>query len=165
MVTNEPTQIKGAVSYPFGGYLSVVIFLRKNSPAIQYTYIKNGRQYLDPIHLSDEPISMTRTGQSSRELTEAIFEECGITPHILQETRHISTLYHYAQEGITSAIGPQTQLVKDMDQEEHLIYLIPETYRWCKIRSRIHILPEIDRLLPRPMLHIIKRSLMYEDEP
>ena len=152
LVTNEPTQIKGAVSYPFGGSLSVVIFLRKNSPAAQYAYIKNGCQYLDPIYLADEPISMTRAGQSSRELSEAIFEECGVTPRLLQETRHISTLHHYAKEGITSAIGPETQLVRDLDQEEHLIYRIPETYRWSKIRSRIHVLPQINELLPKPMM-------------
>lgn len=165
MVTNEPTQVKGAVSYPFGNSLPTVIFLRKNSPATHYAYIKNGNQYLDPRYIADEPISITKIGQSSRELADSIFEQCGITPHLLQETQHISTLYHYAQEGITSAIGPCTPAVKEMDQDNHLLYLIPESYRWSKIRSRIHVLPEINRLLPRPMLDIIKRSLMYKYEP
>lgn len=164
MVTNEPTQVQGAVSYPFGGSLPTVIFLRKSSPAVQYAYTENGNRYLDPRHIADEPISMTRIGQSSRELAEAIFEECGITPHLLQETRHISTLYHYAREDITSAIGPCTPAVKELDHENHLIYRIPETYRWAKIRTRIHVLSEINRLLPRLMLNIIKHSLMYENE-
>ncbi len=163
MVTNEPTQIKGTVSYAFGNAIPVVIYLRKNSPAAQFSYSKNGNQYLDPVYLEHEPISITRAGQSSRELAEAIFEECGITPHLLQETRHISTLYSYAREGISSAIGPRTPVVAKLDQENHLVYLIPETYRWAKIRSRIHILPETCCLLPRPMIDIIKESLTYED--
>lgn len=165
MVTNEPTQIKEAISYPFGDSLPTVIFLRRNSPAARHAYLKNGSQYLDPRYIADEPISITTVSQSSRELADSIFEQCGITPHLLQETQHISTLYHYAQEGITTAIGPCTPAVKEMDKDNHLLYLIPETYQWARIRSRIHVLPEINRLLPRSMLDIIKRSLMYRDEP
>lgn len=162
MVANDPTQIKGVVSYPFGSAIPVVIYLRKNSPAAQYAYVKNGNQYLDPVYLSEEPISSTRPGQASRAAAEAVFKECGITPNLIQETRHINNLYSYARIGLSSAIGPRTPAIKELDQENHLIYLIPETYRWSKIRSRIYVLPDIDCLLPRPMIDIIKNSLVYE---
>lgn len=163
MVTNEPTRIQGTVSYPFGGRLPTVIYLRRNSPAAQYAFVKNGRQYLDPKYLAEEPLTLTRPGQSSRELAEAVLRECGISPNILQETRHITMLYYYAKEGISSGIGPCTPAVRKMDEDEHLIYWIPENYRWSTIRSRIHVLPELDRILPGPMMEIMKNSLQYED--
>ncbi len=164
MVTTEPAQIKGAVSYPFGKTIPVVIYLRENSPVAQYAYTKNGEQYLDPIYLDQEPISITRSGQASRAVAEAVFKECGITPHILQETRHVNTLYYYACEGIASAVGPYAFSSKEMPQLKNRVYQIPETYRCSKIRPKIYILPEVDRLLPCQMMDIIKDCLMYDGE-
>lgn len=164
MVANEPTQVKGAVSYPFGPSIPIMIYLRKNSPAAQYAYVKNGYKYLDPIYLADEPFAITRSGQATREAAEAIFKECGFTPHLLQETRHINNLYSFAKEGISSAIGPITFSIKEMDQDNHLVYRIPESYRWSSVQTRIYILPEVDRLLPHNLIEIIKNSLMYESK-
>lgn len=162
MVTNEPFQIKGMVSYPFGDTIPIVIYLRKNSPAAKYAYSKDGRQYLDPCHLSEEPITLTRPGQSSRIVAEEVFKECGISPNIFQETRHISTLCRYALEGISSSIGPLTPDAKELVKQSHMVYLIPDSYRWSKIRSRIYLPPEIDHILPRPLLKIIEDSLQYD---
>ena len=164
MVANEPAHIKGAVSYPFGNVIPVMIYLRRNSPAAQYAYLKDCFQYLDPIYLADEPFSIARHGQASREAAEAIFKESGIAPRLLQESRHISNLYSYAREGITSAIAPcPPSTLKAIGADNQLLYRIPETYRWSKVRSRIHIMPEIDRLLPRPLIEIIKNSLTYDE--
>lgn len=95
MVTNEPIEVEGAVKHRFGGFWTV-IFLRKGSNAEKYIEIKEGIRYLDPVYLKDEPITMTRIGQSSRKLAELVFSECGINPKVVQETGHISTLLKYA---------------------------------------------------------------------
>lgn len=131
VVTNEPVQIEGGDAYPFGKAIPILIYLRKNSPAAKYGYIKDGVQFLDPVYL--------------------------------QETRHISTLYSYAKEGITSAVGPRDSEAEAADQDMHLIYRIPETYRWSRVRSQICVLPETKRLLPRPLIDIIKKSLVYDE--
>ena len=163
VVTNEPVQIKGADAYPFGKAIPILIYLRKNSPAAKYGYIKDGVQFLDPVYLQEEPLSATMPGQSSRAAADAVFRECGFTPWLVQETRHISTLYSYAKEGITSAVGPRDSEAEAADQDMHLIYRIPETYRWSRVRSQICVLPETKRLLPRPLIDIIKKSLVYDE--
>ncbi len=158
MTITEPTVVEKTVAYPYGNVDSA-IFLRKGSPAAQHAYTQNGLPYLDPVYLAEEPITMTYTGQSSRELAEAIFRECGIQPRLIQETRHMSTLYNYAREGITSAIGLCSPSIRELDRETHLIYQIPETYRLSRPQTVLHIRSEIDKRIPRPMLQIIKDVL------
>ncbi len=70
------------------------------------SYVKDGKQYLDPIYLVDELITLTSLGQASRKTAEEVLKKYGISPNILQEICHISTIYRYAMEGISSTVGP-----------------------------------------------------------
>ena len=155
IVTKEPLMIEGLVAHPFGS-TPEAIFLRKGSPAKKYAFKKNGVQYLDPMYLVGEPMALTREGQSTRKAAELILEEADVTPHIIQETRHIINLYRYASEGISSSISPCTSDVLKLDNDDQLIYYIPDTYRYSNIRSLVCLTPELDRLVPSDIVDIIQ---------
>lgn len=164
VVTTGQFSKDGLVSYPFGR-IPNVIFLRKGSPAAQYAYTENGRRYLDPKYLEDEPLALTKKDQASRQMAENLIAEAGFKPRIEHESRHLATVYRYASQGIASAIIPLTKIEEKRDQDFHLIHWIPETYQWASYRSTIIVQPEIDRIIPKQIYKIIwtaaQESEMY----
>lgn len=155
-VTSEAASPNG-VSVRFLTQSENVIFLRAGSEARAKAYVKNGKRYLDPRCLKDEPIALTKKGASSRAIADKVFAECGFKPNLLLETSHISTLVRNARAGLSSSISPCTQEAYELDEDGDIIYHIPESYKWSKIRVVTYTLMETDRLIPRDMFEIIRK--------
>lgn len=155
VITRESNLFGNAKAYTFG-HIDAAIFLRNNSGLQKYAYTENGKSYLDPIYLMHEPIGMLKMGQSSRKMAEDIFKECGIQPNIKHETRHINTLYKFAQEGIASSVSSALSTLLEKDAKEHLIYYIPPKYKHAQSRWAIYVMPEIDRLTSARIYQIIE---------
>ena len=165
-IINEPVKVENMIHHYFGGMQSMV-FLRRGSPAATHIYEKDGKQWLDPVFLQDEPIAMTKPGTSSRQLSDVILKECGVKPSRILETRMITTLYNYASKGIASSIAPCIRSVFEEDEKNGLglICCIPESYRFSTIRYVVHVRPEIDQYLPKSLFdciaEVVEHSPLY----
>ena len=77
-----------------------VVLLRRGSPLIEkYSTAPDGGRVIRMTDLQDEPIACTFPGQRSRIITDAIFLRAHIRPNIVMETRNISTLRFFADQG------------------------------------------------------------------
>lgn len=141
------------------GKMSTVIYLRKGSQTASHAYTYRNRQYLDPVYLKDEKIVRTRSGQASRRISESIYKEAGFVPDVIQETRNISGLYKFALEGIASSVGLLTDTVNSLDEQNHLIYRIPDTYTMASTRWQILIDPNIFKYIPKEVYRIIEDTV------
>ena len=159
-VTTGPLELEDVRIHSFGrGRL--VIFLRKGSPVAAYVQEKDGKRYLDPALLQDEPLATTKPGQATRRLAEKLIGEAGLPPeHVRQESRHIETLYRYARKGIATAIAPLMSDSEEKDETDRLICYIPEHYRWSFTCGCIVVRPELDRLIPRPVFDILEKNVL-----
>ncbi|GEM_PF-2442875 len=155
-ITSDTTAPKG-VAVRFLTKSANAIFLRAGSEASAHAYVKNGKRYLDPRYLKEEPITLTKKGASSRAIADKVFAECGFEPQLLLETSHISNLMKYAKAGLSSSISPCTQEAYDLDKDGSIIYFIPETYKGSNVRVVTYALTETDRLIPREMFEIIQK--------
>ena len=158
-ITTGPIFLKDLKVHSFGRG-RMVIMLRKNSPIQQYTYTHNGIPYLDPAYLAEEPLAMTKPGQATRRLAEALVREAGVEPHIQMESKHIETLYKYAEKGIATAVIPLMAVDKQRNLQNRLMYYIPENYKHASICACIAMLPQIDRVLPPKLLTIIEENVI-----
>lgn len=159
LVTNEIAGPEDFEKYEFGK-MSTVIFLRRGSPAEGKVFIKNGKRYLDPKYLAEEPLALTRQGQASRNLSDELLKEAGISPPVVHETRHISSLYKYAQEGIASAIAQLTAEAAEMDENEHLICRVTGNYKRAHTRWNIKYSPGIGRMIPDGLFQTIQNIVL-----
>lgn len=158
MITSEPFVPVGMASYPLAKALTA-IFLRADSGLRAFAEKRNGRNYLEPSLLREEPITITKKGQSSRLLAEMLFAECGISPNIRHETSHISTLFKNAKVGISSSIGLCTQLVMDMDKDGTIVHFVSEKYKLSKVRVMAYTLKEVDNLIPKELYQILRKAI------
>ena len=158
-VTSGPLELSGVRIHNFGNG-SLVIFLRKGSGIADRVFTQNGVRYLDPRYLAHEPIAMTKPGQATRRLAENLMREAGISPDIQQESRHIETLYRYAQKGIATAVAPLMGNAHERDRVDQLICRVPESYRWRHVCGCLVTLPETDRLIPSIVFQIIKNNVI-----
>lgn len=142
----------------------LVIFLRQGSPIAKHIYVENEVPYLDPIHLAEEPLALINSEQATRRLMDALIQEIGFTPWVQQESRHISTLYRYAQMGIASSIVPLSTPAESWDQYDHLICYIPKSYCHATFPVSILALPEIDQIVPKQIYAIIKAIVRKHDD-
>lgn len=156
VIANDPVVPGDVVVHPLI-WLPTAIFLRSGSPLQDQVYEKNGRKYLDPRLLKDEPITVTKHGQASRMLADNVFAECGLEPHILHETSHVFTLFRNAQAGISSSIGSCTIEAHNHDIDRSVICFVPETYKWSHSKVATYALPEVDKLLPQEIYPILRR--------
>ena len=142
------------------GRIANAVFLRKGSPLADFSFKKHGRQYLDPKYLSTEPLAVTRKGQATRKIADAVFREAGISPDIRHESRNMSGLYKYAVEGLASSVAVLTGEIREKDMENGLVYRIPETYANAYYQWQLLMPEEISYLLPENMLRIIQNAVI-----
>lgn len=147
---------------PFGK-ISTVIFLRKGSPAEAHRVTRHGRLYLDPKYLKDEPIAITRQGQASRALAESVYAEAGFTPDIRHESRHVSSLYKYALEGIASSVTVLTGEVRQLDRDTGLVCRLPDTYKTAHTSWQIVMQKETERELPEGLCALVEKAVIDSD--
>ena len=161
IVVNEPL-LPGDQPYHSFGWCPTVVFLRRGSPAAQFAYEENGIKYLDPKYLGDEPFCATHLGQATRQLTENIMHEAGIKPQIVHESRHISSLYRYAVEGVATGVSSLLRPLDEQDSldSEQIIYRVPECYRWAYTRIAIEMRPDVQRLLPKGICQVIENAVI-----
>ena len=95
-----------------------------------------------------------------RVLAEDLLREAEIPASPVQESRHIETLYRYAQKGIATAIVPLMADMEERDRENGLICRIPKSYRAAAICGCIAVLPELDRLIPRAVYSVIRDNVL-----
>lgn len=137
----------------------MVLNLRKGSDAAKYAFCENGLLCLDPVHLKNEPISTTYPGQCSRFLSDRVFQQAGITPNIINETHHVSSLLADAIAGMTSSV---TALGGEIAKNcpEGIMFRIPKEYG--NIRYEVEILnhKEIDNLLPPTLTERIRQIIL-----
>ena len=157
--TSGPLELPGIKVYSFGRG-ELVLILRRGSPLAAQTYEENGVRFLDPRLLRDEPLTMTKPGQATRRLAENLLKEAGISVAPVQESRHIETIYRYAQKGIATAVAPLMADMEERDRENRLICRVPKSYRAASICGCIAVLPEIDRLIPRQVYSIIREAVL-----
>lgn len=160
MVTSTPACPEGTKVRSFGT-VPCVIFLRKGSQAARYAYMENQVPYLDPKYLKEEPFCITYTGQATRLLAENLLAEAGISPTVIHESRHISSLYRYAQQGIATGIATLTPFVQKQDclVDTNLIYRIPPAYRWSHAQMVIYTQAALERIMPARVYDIISQSV------
>ena len=165
VITLEAVRQAPLTNHPFGA-LPCGIFLRDGSDIRQYAYQKDGKWFLDPVHLSEEPLAVARKGQGTRIVADQILEEAGVKPNIVAESGRITTRYKYALEGVASSIGPITgeAVAMDRQQRESIIYRIPPEYEHAVARFTICALPEVDKLLPKELFSIISVCVMENKE-
>ncbi len=165
VITNNSLVSADMINHPILE-TDTVVFLRAGSDAKQFSYEADGKSYLDPVHLKDEPIIITRTGQTSHVIAENLFRECGIEPQYTQETRSILMLYKYAKAGISSSVGPKTPDIQKIGDENALIFSVPPKYEWSKSRIVISASPEIDKCIPRDIYQILGKIVrgVYSNE-
>ena len=154
-----PLELPGVKVYPFGRG-ELVLILRRGSPLAAQVTVENGLRILDPRCLADEPLALTKPGQATRRLAEGLLREAEIPVNTVQESRHIETLYRYAQKGIATAIVPLMADMEDRDRENGLICRIPKSYRAAAICGCIAVLPELDRLIPREVYSVIRGNVL-----
>lgn len=159
IVTNSSIPAGKHHSVPFGKTVHA-IFLRSGSEAAANSFVRHGRQYLDPRYLADEPIVITRKGQASRIAAEKVFDEAGISPKIIHETRNMSGLYKYALRGIGSSVGFLTREIRDEDTTNRLAYRIPETYENAFSQWQLLILKDLWEYLPQTAVRIIQDTVI-----
>ena len=161
IIVHEAVRTGDIKSHPFGTFPCSII-LRRGSTAGRNAYDADGKRYLDPVYLADEPLSIARKGQATRILMEQIMEEACIKPNIVAESGHITTRYRLASEGIASTVGPVSgeALALDRQQSESLLYRIPPKYRHASTRFTICALPDVDRLIPREVFSIIADCIL-----
>ncbi len=157
--TSGPLELPGVKVYPFGRGELVLILRRGSSLAAQVT-VENGVRTLDPRLLREEPLAMTKPGQATRRLAENLLRAAGLSAAPAQESRHIETLYRYAQKGIATALVPLTTDMEDRDRENGLICRVPKSYRAAAICGCIAVLPELDRLIPREVYSVIREKVL-----
>ena len=158
-VTTGPLELAGVTIHTFGkGRL--VVFLRKGSPLRGSVREVDGERILDPRLLAGEPLAMTKPGQATRRLAESLMREAGVAPDIRQESRHIETLYRYAEKGIATAVAPLMGDSNERDRENRLICRVSESYRWSHLCGCIAVLPETDRLIPPQVFKIIQKNVI-----
>ncbi len=158
MITSDTIAPQGIITHVLTEARNMV-YLRAGSPLAVYGYKENGRQYLDPVYLKEEPITLTRKGQASRDLAENLFAECGYKPNLFHETSHISTLFKNAKAGLSSSVGSCTQESYTMDEDHSVIYYVPDTYKCAKFKIVTYTLAETDKLIPREMFAIIREII------
>ena len=165
MITLEAVRKAPLTNHSFGA-LPCGIFLRTGSGIREYAYQKDGKWFLDPVHLSEEPIVVARKGQGTRIVSEQILEEAGIKPNIIAESGRITTRLKYAIEGIASSVGPITgeAVALNRQQRESIIYRIPPEYQHALARFTICALPDVDKLLPKELFSIISSCVMKNTE-
>lgn len=163
-VINEAARIPELTNHPFGSF-PFGIFLRSGSEAGHNAYEKDGKRYLDPVFLAEEPISLGREGQATRIVTEQLLQEAGITPHVVAESSHFATRYRYALEGIASTISPINEevLALDRQQPSSIVYRIPLKYKRAMTRLSACALPDIDRRIPEEVFSIIAERIVEND--
>lgn len=156
--TSGPLELPGVKVHTFGRG-ELVILLRRGSPLSAQIQEENGVGFLDPRLLQGEPLALTKPGQATRRLAEGLLREAEIPVNTVQESRHIETLYRYAQKGIATAIVPLMADMEDRDRENGLICRIPKSYRAAAICGCIAVLPELDRLIPREVYSVIRDNV------
>lgn len=156
--TSGPLELPGVKVHTFGRG-ELVILLRRGSPLSAQIQEENGVGFLDPRLLQGEPLALTKPGQATRRLAEGLLREAEIPVNTVQESRHIETLYRYAQKGIATAIVPLMADMEDRDRENGLICRIPKSYRAAAICGCIAVLPELDRLIPREVYSVIRGNV------
>ena len=80
-------------------------------------------------------------------------------PDVIQKTRSISRLYKFALEGIASSVGLLTDTVNSLDEQNHLIYRIPDTYTMAYTSWQILIDPNISKYIPKEVRRIIEDTV------
>ena len=137
------------------------VFLRKGSPLADRAYVRDGKRYLDPAELAQEPLCITCPGQASRKKADLLLREANITPTVAMESRHITSLYRYALEGMATALCPITGESVRVDREAgaSLIYLIPEHYENAHSRLAICTLPDLEKRIPPEVYDIISHCI------
>ena len=155
--TSGPLELPGVKVHTFGRG-ELVILLRRGSPLSAQIQEENGVGFLDPRLLQGEPLALTKPGQATRRLAEGLLREAEIPVNTVQESRHIETLYRYAQKG--TAIVPLMADMEDRDRENGLICRIPKSYRAAAICGCIAVLPELDRLIPREVYSVIRGNVL-----
>ena len=123
--------------------------------------MENHIRYLDPKYLKEEPFCATYTGQATRLLAENLLAEAGICPAIIHESRHISPLYQYAQQGIATGIATLTPPVEKQDSlsDTKLIYQIPPSYQWSHTQMVIYTQAALDPIMPARVYEIISQNV------
>ena len=157
--TTGPLKLEGIKIHTFG-HGKLVIMLRRGSPVEKHVVTEEGRRILDPVYLAGEPLAMTKPGQATRRLSEDLMREAGISPQIQQETRHVETLYRYAEKGIATAISPLMADAFERDRENRLICEVPSRYRSASLCGCIAALPDVDRLIPSSVLQVIENNIL-----
>lgn len=165
VITLEAVRKAPLTNHPFGA-LPCGIFLRDGSDIRKFAYQKDDKWFLDPIHLSKEPLVVARKGQGTRIVTDQILEEAGIKPNIIAESGRITTRLKYALEGIASSVGPITgeAVALNKQQRESIIYRIPPEYQHASERFTICALPNVDRLLPKDLFSVISCCVIENKE-
>lgn len=165
IIIHEAAKDSSFSSHPFGVF-PCGIFLREGSSLDEHAYEENGKKYLNPSFLKDEPLIIARKGQASRIVAEQVLEEAGIRPNIIAESGHITTRYKYALEGIASSIGPISgeAAALDKQQEKSIIYRVPPAYKHASSRLTICAQPDVDKLLPKELFTIISSCVMENTE-
>ncbi len=159
-VTTGPLKWNETVIQTFGCG-QMVIFLRKGSAAASHVIQKDGKRWIDPAYLIEEPLALTKSDQATRRIAEMLMREAGIEPYVCHESRNIKTLYNYAEKGIATAVVPLIAEIIDMDRKNNLICYIPQKYSWSSICSCIVVLPETDQLIPKQIYDIIRKNVIY----
>ena len=71
VITLEAVRKAPLTNHPFGA-LPCGIFLRDGSDIRKFAYQKDDKWFLDPVHLSKEPLVVARKGQGTRIVTDQI---------------------------------------------------------------------------------------------
>ena len=165
VITLEAVIKEPLTNHPFGA-LPCGIFFREGSDLRKNAYQKDGKWYLDPVCLSEEPLVIARKGQGTRIVAEEILAEAGVKPNIVAETGRITTRYKYALEGIASSVGPITgeAVALNRQQPQSIIFRIPPRYQHASARFTVCAMPDVDKLLPKDMFSVISSCVMENRE-
>ena len=165
LITLEAVRKTPLTNHPFGA-VPCGIFLRAGSDIREHAYQKDGKWFLDPVYLLEEPIVVARKDQGTRLVSEQILEEAGVKPNIIAESGRITTRLKYAIEGIASSVGPITgeAVALNRQQSESIIYRIPPEYQHASARFTICALPDVDKLLPKELFAVISSCVLENKE-
>ena len=124
----HPPIIHESLDFFVISYDEMVIIPRSNSRFQPFIYFKEDETapYLDIEFLKNEPLLLTKSWQRSRMVCEQIFQKAGLTPHIKQTSKNISTLGALAQVDYGTTIMPSKQVPAELSRRG--IYKIDPLY-------------------------------------
>lgn len=104
-----------------------VAVIARDSPLEQYIYERDGRSWLDPVHLKNEKFVLSYPAQRVRQITDRVLELAGIVPDISFMTSSVETALRVSSVGMGVTLMPESYIQ---------LFTCPVTPHFCHLEEK-----------------------------